>query len=149
MRNTLLFLMLFVASGLLAQTKPTTSEGNAKPATAKPVVPDDQWQSVIVTRDPHQVKGMYNYGIVKATSSASSKHLKAAVESATIQLQKKGAALKAYIILVENERVTGPNRSAPVYVMEGIAYGLEPLEKGNNQKNDNQTKPATTPLPKK
>lgn len=149
MRNTLLFLMLFVASGLLAQTKPTTPEANAKPATAKPVVQDDQWQSVIVTRDPNQVKGMYNYGIVKATSSASSKNLKAAIESATVQLQKKGAALKAYIILVVDERVQGPNRSAPVYLMEGIAYGLEPLEKGNNQKTDNQTKPATTPLPKK
>lgn len=96
------------------------------------VVKDDQWQAVLITKDPKEVEGLYKRGEVNARASMSSRDKKRAQESATVKLQKKAAGQKAYIVLITREEYYGGYGDPPGYYVEGVSYGKEPLEKGTD-----------------
>jgi len=104
------------------------------------VVRDDQWQSILITRNKKEVEGMYNRGFFSASSSRNLRSKKKAMESATVKLQKQAVQKKAYIVLITNEYSTGGYSDPPGYYMEGIAYGMEPLEKGTDVVDKKDTK---------
>jgi len=109
------------------------------------VVRDDQWQAILVTKDKNEVQGLYKRGSVNARSAGSSRDKKKAQESATIKLQKKAAAQKAYIILITHEEFFGGYGDPPGYYAEGDSYGTEPLETGTDvvdPKSKDKTKDA-------
>jgi hypothetical protein len=96
------------------------------------VVRPDQWQAVLITRDEGDVQGLYNRGEVKARSSANSRSSKKAEEGAIIKIQKLAAAKKSTIILITHDEFYGGYGEIPGYLVEGIAYGTEPLETGTD-----------------
>lgn len=96
------------------------------------VVKDDEWQAVLITKDEREVQGLYKRGEVSARASMSSRDKKRAQESATVKMQKKAAAQKAYIILITHEEYYGGYGDPPGYYVEGVSYGKEPLETGTN-----------------
>jgi hypothetical protein len=105
----------------------------------KPVlqtVSDDQWQTVLVTRDPKETEGLYKVGYFKAKSPRTSPNKKKAFEAAMVSLQKNAVKVKAYIVLIESEEYPGAYGDPPSCILEGSAWGLEPLEKGTNVTED-------------
>jgi hypothetical protein len=99
----------------------------------KPVfemVDDYSWEAVWLTEDKKEVTELYRRGKISAKSPASSRSPKAAKKNAIIRLQKKAAAMKGVIVLVTKKQATGGYGEYPGYYIEGIVYGLEPLDEG-------------------
>lgn len=98
----------------------------------KPVlqmIDDSQWEAVMVSEKKSDVEGMYEYGVVTATSSSDARSPKAAKKNATIRLQKKAANMGANVVLVTKAEAKGGYGEIPGYDMEGIAYGFQPPKK--------------------
>jgi len=96
----------------------------------KPVlmmIDETQWEAVLITETKEEVDGLYERGFVTAESSSDSRSMKAAKKSATIRLQKKAANMKAGIVLITKSEAKGGYGEIPGYLLEGIAYGFEPL----------------------
>lgn len=94
----------------------------------KPVlqmINDNQWEAVLVTEKKDDVDGLFEYGIVEASSTSDARSPKAARRSATIRLQKKAANMGANIILITKAEAVGGYGEIPGYNMTGIAYGFE------------------------
>ncbi len=94
----------------------------------KPVlqmINDNQWEAVLVTEKKDDVDGLFEYGIVEASSTSDARSPKAARRSATIRLQKKAANMGANIILITKAEAVGGFGEIPGYNMMGIAYGFE------------------------
>lgn len=94
----------------------------------KPVlqmINDNQWEAVLVTEKKDDVDGLFEYGIVEASSTSDARSPKAARRSATIRLQKKAANMGANIILITRAEAVGGYGEIPGYNMTGIAYGFE------------------------
>jgi hypothetical protein len=128
MRNILAFIGLFISSCLFGQNTPKT---DSIVKTAKTIVNDNQWQSVLVTKNKKEVTGLFKLGEVSANSAMSTRDRKKAIESATIKLQKKAAEQKATIVLITKEKFNaGYSDDAPGYYVEGISYGKEPASPG-------------------
>ncbi|NJK97129.1 MAG: hypothetical protein HC905_21410 [Bacteroidales bacterium] len=105
----------------------------------KPVltmIQEGQWESILVTRDEKDTHGLYNRGVIKASSSPSNRSKKAAKQSAIIKLQKKAANLGGTIILLTKEESKGAYGDIPGFDLEAIVYGTEPLEKGTDVVDD-------------
>lgn len=113
------------------------------------VIKDDQWQAILVTKDSKEVQGLYKRGSVNARSAGSSRDKKKAQESATIKIQKKAAAQKAYIILITHEEYYGGYGDPPGYYVEGDSYGTEPLETGTDVVDPKSKTKETKPKSKK
>lgn len=99
----------------------------------KPVfemVDDYSWEAVWLTEDKKEVAELYRRGKISAKSPASSRSPKAAKKNAIIRLQKKAANMKGVVVLVTKKQTTGGYGEYPGYYIEGIVYGLEPLEEG-------------------
>lgn len=97
----------------------------------KPVfemVDDYSWEAVWLTEDKKEVAELYRRGKVSAKSPASSRSPKAAKKNAIIRLQKKAANMKGVVVLVTKKQATGGYGEYPGYYIEGVVYGLEPLE---------------------
>lgn len=97
----------------------------------KPVfemVDDYSWEAVWLTEDKKEVAELYRRGKISAESPASSRSPKAAKKNAIIRLQKKAANMKGVVVLVTKKQATGGYGEYPGYYIEGIVYGLEPLE---------------------
>ena len=97
----------------------------------KPVfemVDDYSWEAVWLTENKKDVVDLYRRGKVSARSAPSSRSPKAAKKSAIIRLQKKAANMKGVVILVTHKESTGGYGEYPGYLIEGIVYGLEPLD---------------------
>jgi hypothetical protein len=103
-------------------------------------VDDKQWQSILLTKKEKDVAGLYKRGAIAGKSKPNARSKKDAQASGTIKIQKQAAALKATIILITKEEFYGGFGDPQGYYVEGIAYGLEPLEKGTNvvDKKENQ-----------
>ena len=94
----------------------------------KPVlqmINDNQWEAVLVTEKKDDVDGLYEYGIVEASSTSDARSPKAARRSATIRLQKKAANMGANIIFITKAEAVGGYGEIPGYNMMGVAYGFE------------------------
>lgn len=99
----------------------------------KPVfqmVDDYSWEAVWLTEDKKEVAELYRRGTASAKSPASSRSPKAAKKNAIIRLQKKAANMKGVVVLVTKKQATGGYGEYPGYYIEGIVYGLEPLDEG-------------------
>lgn len=97
----------------------------------KPVfemIDDFSWKAVWLTEDKREVAELYKRGKISAKSPASSRSPKAAKKNATIRIQKKAATLKGIVVLVTKKQATGGYGEYPGYYIEGLVYGLEPLE---------------------
>jgi hypothetical protein len=93
---------------------------------------DDHWQTVLPTKDKKQTEGLYKLGYFNARSNRSATSKKQAFEQAVASLQKKAAAKKAYIVLIEEEQYPGGYGDTPSCYLEGSAWGMEPPEKGTS-----------------
>jgi hypothetical protein len=96
------------------------------------VVKDSEWESVQITRKKEDVKGLYKYIDVAATSTPNERSDKDAEQSALIKVRKQAAAAKASIIYLTKDRPYGGFSDPQGYRVEGIAYGKNPPEKGTN-----------------
>ena len=92
------------------------------------IIDDYSWEAVWLTEDKKDVADLYKRGKVKAKSAPSSRSTKAAKKNAIIRLQKAAAAKKGVVVLVTRKQVTGGYGENPGYYIEGVVYGLEPLE---------------------
>ena len=102
----------------------------------KPVfemVDDYSWEAVWLTEDKKEVAELYRRGKISAKSPASSRSPKAAKKNAIIRLQKKAANMKGVVVLVTKKQATGGYGEYPGYYIEGVVYGLEPLEEGETE----------------
>lgn len=99
----------------------------------KPVVQlidENRWEAVLITENKSDVEGMYEYGLVRSSSTSDVRSVKAAKKNATIRLQKKAANMGANIVLITKSYAIGGYGEIPGYVMEGVAYGFRsPAEK--------------------
>ena len=96
----------------------------------KPVfieIDENSWEAVLVTYDKDDVKGMYKYGEVDATSSPGAKNKKKALSTATIRLQKKAANMSGAIVYVTRKEPRGGYGEIPTYYLKGDVYGYNPL----------------------
>jgi hypothetical protein len=99
----------------------------------KPVfemVDDYSWEAVWLTEDKKEVAELYRRGKISAKSPASSRSPKAAKKNAIIRLQKKAANMKGVVVLVTKKQATGGYGEYPGYYIEGVVYGIEPLDEG-------------------
>lgn len=106
----------------------------------KPVlsaVSDDQWQTVMITKDRSQTEGLYKVGFVEKTSKPQSTKKKA-FENAVVLLQRAAIVYKAYIVLIEEEYYPGGYGDPPVCHLSGSCWGMEPAEKGTNVTKDSK-----------
>ena len=97
----------------------------------KPVfmmVDDYSWEAVWLTEDKKEVAELYKRGKATAKSPSSSRSPKAAKKNAIIRLQKKAANMKGIVVLITKKVATGGYGEYPGYYIEGVVYGLEPLE---------------------
>ena len=92
------------------------------------MVDDYSWEAVWLTEDKKEVVELYRRGKATAKSPASSRSPKAAKKNAIIRLQKKAANMKGIVVLVTKKVATGGYGEYPGYYIEGVVYGLEPLE---------------------
>ena len=92
------------------------------------MVDDYSWEAVWFTEDPKDVVEMYKRGEAEAHSSSSDRSPKAAKKNATIRMQKKAAAMKGQVVLLTKKQATGGYGEFPGYYLEGVVYGLEPLD---------------------
>ena len=127
MKNILTLICISLTINLFGQNLAKTNDSIVNPGTA--ITKDNQWQSVLVTKNKKDVEGLFKHGEVSASSAMSSRDKKKALESATIKLQKKAAEQEASIVLITREKFTGGySDEAPGYYVEGISYGKEPLK---------------------
>jgi hypothetical protein len=94
-----------------------------------------QWEAVLLTKNEEDIDGLYNRGRISAVSAPSNTPKKAK-KSATIRLQKKAANKKGFIVLVTHEEARGGYGEMPGYYIEGDVYGIEPLEEGEEDSED-------------
>lgn len=92
------------------------------------MIDEYSWKAVWLTEDQQEISELYKRGEVKAQSPPSSRSPKAAKKSAIIRLQKKAANLKGQVVYVTKKQATGGYGEFPGYFIEGIVYGMEPLE---------------------
>ncbi len=108
------------------------------------IIDDYSWEAVWLTEDKKDVADLYKRGKVKAKSAPSSRSTKAAKKNAIIRLQKAAAAKKGVVVLVTRKQATGGYGENPGYYIEGVVYGLEPLEEGEEEMtNDENDKPLS------
>lgn len=100
------------------------------------MIDENSWEAVWLTEDKKEVAELYRRGKASAKSPASSRSPKAAKKNAIIRLQKKAANMKGMVVLVTKKQTTGGYGEYPGYYIEGIVYGLEPLEEGEAEGND-------------
>jgi hypothetical protein len=102
----------------------------------KPVfemIDEYSWEAVWLTEDKKEVAELYRRGKVSAKSPASARSPKAAKKNAVIRLQKKAAGMKGVVVLVTKMHSVGGYGEYPGYYIEGIVYGLEPLDEGETE----------------
>ena len=108
----------------------------------KPVVQlidENRWEAVLITENKADVEGMYEYGLVRSSSSSDARNMKAAKKSATIRLQKRAANMGANVVLITKSIAVGGYGETPGYNMEGIAYGFRPpAEKKQQEENKSE-----------
>jgi hypothetical protein len=90
------------------------------------VVDQMDWQAVMITENPADVRGLYQRGVIKATASSGSRSPKAAKQNATIRLQKKAANMGAMMVLIVRSEMKGGYGEIPGWELEGIAYSDTP-----------------------
>ncbi|MCG8702114.1 MAG: hypothetical protein MI922_28930 [Bacteroidales bacterium] len=99
------------------------------------MIAEDDYKAVWLTNDKQEVAELYSRGKVEAHGT-SKRGVNAAKKNATIKIQKNAAVKKAQVIFVTKRQVTGGYGELPGYLIEGIAYGTEPLdENGELQTN--------------
>jgi hypothetical protein len=111
------------------------------------VLEEGQWETVLITRNKKDIEGLYKRKEVTAQSSPT-KSKKKAKENAIIKMQKLTANVGGTIVLITHEETIGGFDENPAYLMEGIAYGTEPLEEGTNVVADPAKKNNQTPANK-
>ena len=100
------------------------------------MVDDYSWEAVWFTDNPKDIAEMYKRGDASAHSSSSARSPKAAKKNATIRMQKKAAAMKGQVVLVTKRQATGGYGEYPGYYLEGVVYGLEPLDENGELQSD-------------
>lgn len=87
---------------------------------------ETNYQAVIITENPADVEGLYEYGKVEAKSGKSSRTAKSAEKNARIRIQRRAAAMGALYVLITKSETRGGYKEVPTHFIEGIAYGIEP-----------------------
>lgn len=90
---------------------------------------ETDYKAVVITDNPQDVEGLYEYGSVAAKSGRTSRTAKAAERNARIRLQRRAAAMGALYVLITKSETRGGYREIPTHFYEGIAYGFEPPKK--------------------
>ena len=103
------------------------------------MVDDYSWEAVWFTENPKDVAEMYKRGETSAHSSSSARSSKAAKKNATIRMQKKAAAMKGQVVLLTKKQATGGYGEFPGYYLEGVVYGIEPLDENGELQGESGT----------
>ena len=89
-------------------------------------IPDNSdWEKVVVTEDPKDVKGnMIQIDVIEARVEASSREHKPETLEATAKtiLKKKAALLKGELVLIKKKSHNRAYGEPPSLIMQGIAY---------------------------
>jgi hypothetical protein len=88
---------------------------------------DDHWRHVLLTEDPEDIQGLYEIGPVYV-SAAASRNRRLTVRNAEIRLKRQAGSLGADVVLVTSTEFKGGFRDVPTIIMEGIAYGIAPIQ---------------------
>ena len=86
-------------------------------------VDETSWEAVLVTENKEDVKGMYEYGEISATSSPGARNKKKAMLTATMKLQRKAANMKGNIVFITKKEPRSGYGEPPSYALKGIVYG--------------------------
>lgn len=90
------------------------------------MVDEETWESVWVTENSDDVKGLHEVGHFISESASNMRSVRAARRSATIRMQKRAAARGANVLLITKAETRGGFGDMPSYHMEGIGYSFEP-----------------------
>lgn len=89
---------------------------------------EGDWEKVIITNNPDDIKGLVRKGEVSSTASNTWNFSgKAGVDKkATMKIKKEAAALRAHIIFIQDqEKKNGSLISGATSSKSGVAYGYE------------------------
>jgi hypothetical protein len=107
------------------------------------LIAEGQWEAVLITEDIKETDGLYKRKEISAKSSPSDSKKKAR-QNAITKLQKQAANAGGCIVYVTKTEYYGGYGDPAGCIMEGIAYGVEPVEEGTdviNKKDENKNTP--------
>lgn len=86
------------------------------------------WEAVLLTDNPLDVRGLMQIGEVYAVSSPESHSPRSARADVVISLQKKAANMKGTMVLIDKKASTPGYGESPSYFIHGIVYGIKPVD---------------------
>lgn len=95
------------------------------------MVNEDNWQTIMVTRDEGQVEGLYEIDEITAEASSGRRSIKAARKNAKIILQKKALRKGGNVVLITKAEAKGGFGDIPAYFMKGTVYSFQKPPESN------------------